>query len=211
LLDADGNTIFINSDDPTSTGSQNSTCFYTDGVLALNGLKFRGSMNNNQSVLQWSLQQDENVASYEVEYADHPSHFKTACKLAAQHTGNYQFIDKENTNAANRFYRLKVVQKGGSYNYSGTLFLSLKDVGMQVYPNPFAKTINVQLHVPSVDNIRFRLVDFYGREVFASMEKLNPGYHSISLTLPTYLAKGMYVMEVLSGTGRLFQQKMLRR
>lgn len=211
LLDADGNTIFINSDDPTTTGSQNSTCFYTDGVLALNGLKFRGSLNNNQSVLQWALTQDENVTSYEVEFADHPSHFKTAGKLAAQHTGSYQFIDKENTNAADRYYRLKIVQKGGSYNYSGIVFLSLKEMGMQVYPNPFAKTINVQLHVKSVDNIRFRLVDFYGREVFVNTEKLNPGYHSLSLTLPANLAKGMYVMEVLSGTGKLFQQKMLRR
>ena len=91
------------------------------------------------------------------------------------------------------------------------MFLSLKEAGMQVYPNPFAKTINVQLHVKAIDNIRFRLVDFYGREVFANMEKLNPGYHSISLTLPANLAKGMYVMEVLSGSGKLFQQKMMRR
>ena len=91
------------------------------------------------------------------------------------------------------------------------MFLSLKEAGMQVFPNPFAKTINVQLHVKAVDNIRFRLVDFYGREVFVNTEKLNPGYHSISLTLPANLAKGMYVMEVLSGSGKLFQQKMMRR
>lgn len=211
LLDADGNIIFINSDDPTRTGTQNATCFYTDGVLALNGLKFSGSMNDNKSVLQWSLPQENNVAWYELEYADHPSHFKTAVKLVAKPNSNYQFIDKENTNTATRYYRLKIVQQGGSYSYSGIVFLSLNDAAMQVYPNPFHKTINVQLHVPAGDNIKFRLLDFYGREVFTSMEKLSAGYQSVSLAVPASLAKGMYVMEVVSGGDKLFQQKLMRR
>jgi uncharacterized repeat protein (TIGR01451 family) len=215
LLDADGNTIFVNSDDTTQSGSQNATCFLTDGVLPLNSLQFRGSLNNNQSVLQWSLHEDAKVAGYELEYADEPSHFKTAGKLIAQPAGNainnYQFIDKVNTTAVTRFYRLKVVQKGGSYSYSGIVFLSLKDVGMQVYPNPFKKEINVQLQLKTADNIKFRLIDFYGREVFVTTQKLTAGYHSVSLAVPPGCAPGMYALEVLTGNGQLFQQKLLKR
>jgi uncharacterized repeat protein (TIGR01451 family) len=213
LLDADGNTIFINSDDTTQAGSQNATCFYSDGVLPLNKLKFRGSLNNSQSVLQWSLTDDANVAWYEVEYADQPSHFKTAGKVTAGNIANntYQFIDKLNTSAATRFYRLRMVQKGGSYSYSGIIFLSLKDVGMQVYPNPFHKEINVQLQLKTASTIKFRLVDFYGKEVFATSEKLTTGYHSVSLAIPPACATGMYILEVLDGKGQLFQQKLLKR
>ena len=213
LLDADGNTIFINSDDTTQAGSQNATCFYSDGVLPVNKLKFSGSLNNNQSVLQWSLIDDANVAWYELEYADQPSHFKTVGKITSGNTANntYQFIDRLNTSAATRFYRLKVVQQGGSYSYSGIIFLSLKDVGMQVYPNPFHKEINVQLQLKTADNVKFRLVDFYGKEVFVTSEKLTTGYHSVSLAIPPACATGMYILEVLDGKGQLFQQKLLKR
>jgi hypothetical protein len=187
----------------------------TDGVLPLNDLKFRGSLLNNQSVLQWSIGNEANVARYELEFADQPSHFKTAGKLEAQpinnSINNYQFIDKINTGAATRFYRLKIVQRGGSYTYSGIIFLSLKDMAMQVYPNPFRKELNVQFRLKTTDVVKFRLLDFYGREVFVTTENLSAGYHSVSLAIPPGYAPGMYVLEVLAGKGQLFQQEMLKR
>jgi hypothetical protein len=103
------------------------------------------------------------------------------------------------------------VQNGGSYSYSGIVFLSLKEVGMQVYPNPFKKEINVQLQLKTADNIKFRLIDFYGREVFVTTQKLTAGYHSVSLAIPPGCAPGMYALEVLTGNGQLFQQKLLKR
>jgi uncharacterized repeat protein (TIGR01451 family) len=214
LLDGDGNTIFVNSDDPTQPG-QNATCFLTDGVLPLNSLKFRGSLQNNQSVLQWSIGDEANVARYELEFADQPTHFKTAGKLEAQPVhntiNNYQFIDKVNTGAATRFYRLKIVQRGGSYTYSGIIFLSIKDMAMQVYPNPFRKELNVQFQLKTADMVKFRLLDLYGREVFVTTEKLSTGYHSVSIAIPPGYAPGMYVLEVLAGNSQLFQQKILKR
>jgi uncharacterized repeat protein (TIGR01451 family) len=214
LLDVEGNTIFVNSDDPAQPG-QTATCFLTDGVLALNSLTFSGSLTNNQSLLKWSLQEGENIASYELEYADVPNHFKATGKLVAQHKGNklseYQFADKVNTTADTRFYRLKILQKGGSYTYSGVVFLSLKQVGMQVYPNPFNKEINVQLQLKTAEPIQFRLVDFYGKEVYATAQQFTPGYHSISLTMPAGCRPGMYVLEVKGAAGRLLQQKMLKK
>jgi hypothetical protein len=130
---------------------------------------------------------------------------------ASNAAGDYRFIDKVNTTAAMRFYRIKIVQKGGSYSYSGIISLSTKEAGMQVYPNPFNKEINVQLQVRTAALIRFRLVDFYGKEVFAANQKLSLGYHSVSLPVPSGLAKGMYVLEVLTGSGQIFQQKILKR
>jgi uncharacterized repeat protein (TIGR01451 family) len=215
LLDADGNTIFINSDDTTKAGSQNATCFLTDGTLSLHSLTFQGGLNNNQSMLKWSLQEDANIAWYELEYADVPSHFTTAGKLIARHDGNklseYQFVDKVNTTAGTRFYRLKLVQKGGSYTYSGILFLSVKEVGMQVYPNPFNATINVQLLLKTADQVKFRLVDFYGREVYASAQQFTTGYHAVNLLVPAGCTPGMYVLEVSGAKGQLLQKKLLKR
>jgi uncharacterized repeat protein (TIGR01451 family) len=178
LLDGDGNTIFVNSDDPAQPGSQNATCFYTGGVLALNSLNFSGSLVNNQSLLKWSLQEEENIAWYELEYADAPDHFKSTGKITARHDGNklseYQLADKVNTTADTRFYRLKMVQQNGRYTYSGIVFLSLKEVGMQVYPNPFHKEINVQLQLKTAEQLQFRLVDFMERKCMRPRNPLLP-------------------------------------
>ena len=215
LLDGDGNTIFVNSDDPSQPGSQNATCFYTTGVLALNSLHFRGSLVNNQSLLNWSLQEDEHIAWYELEYADAPDHFKITGKITARHSGNklsdYQFADKVNTRADSRFYRLKIVQQNGSYTYSGIVFLSLKEAGMQVYPNPFQKEIHVQLQLRSAELVKFRLVDFLGKEVYTTAQSFTTGYHSVSLSIPAGCRPGMYVLEVSGAKGRLLQQKLLKK
>ena len=215
LLDADGNTIFVNSDDPTQPGSQNATCFYSSGVLALNSLQFSGSVVNNQSLLKWSLQEDEHIAWYELEYADVPDHFKTTGKVMAMHNGSklsdYQFPDKVNTSTDTRFYRLKIVQQNGSYTYSGIVYLSLKEVGMQVYPNPFHKEVNVQLQLKTPGQIQFRLVDFYGKEVYSAVQTFIAGYHSVSLSMPAGCRPGMYVLEVSGAKGRLLQQKLLKK
>lgn len=215
LLDGDGNTIFVNSDDPTQPGSENATCFYTGGVLALNSLQFRGNLVNNQSLLKWSLQEDDNIAWYELEYANEPDHFKTIGKISAKHEGNkqsdYELADKVNTTANARFYRLKIVQQNGHFAYSGIVFLSVTAAGMQVYPNPFHNEINVQLQVRTAEQIRFRLVDFYGRDVFATTQSFTTGYHSVSLNLPNGSRPGMYVLQVSDAKGRLLQKKLLKK
>src|SRR5581483_8189543 len=123
LLDVDGNTIFVNSTDTTKAGTQTPTCFYSDGLLATNGLKFKGSLNSDVSVLQWSVTDDANVAYYEVEYAENGVSFTTTGKVAGKQNGaganNYQFIDQVHTLSPARYYRIKLVQKGGSVTYSG--------------------------------------------------------------------------------------------
>jgi hypothetical protein len=82
---------------------------------------------------------------------------------------------------------------------------------MQVYPNPFKKEINVQLQLKTPSPVQFRLVDFYGKEVFATAQQFTTGYHAISLSIPTGCRPGMYVLKVSDARGRLLQQKMLKR
>jgi uncharacterized repeat protein (TIGR01451 family) len=101
LLDADGNVMFVNSSDPTNVG-QTPTCFYSDGVLPLNNLKFKGTLNDNKSVLSWSMAGDESVAYYQVEYSDNGTSFYTAGKVAGlgqqnATTNNYQYVDADHT------------------------------------------------------------------------------------------------------------------
>jgi uncharacterized repeat protein (TIGR01451 family) len=213
LLDADGNVMFVNSSDPTNVG-QTPTCFYSDGVLPLTNLKFKGSLIDDKSVLSWTMNGDESVSNYEIEYSENGTSFSTAGKVASKGNTNaansYQFTDIEHAFSSKRFYRLKVNQKGGSYTYSGVIMLDLKDMDIQAVPNPFDKTINVQVRLKTAENVRIRLVDLTGREVYTSTEQLGIGGHSILIRIPTALPKGMYVLEVKTDTEQLFQKKLLK-
>lgn len=211
LIDGDGNTIFINSDDPNMPGSQNPTCFFSDGVLPANNLNFRGNLNNDRSVLTWAMTDETNISHYEVEYSDNGVNFTTAGKINANASKTYQFTDLTNILAGNRYYRLKVVQMGGSHTYSAIIRLNLQGLEVQVQPNPFEKDINVQLKIKTAETLRIRVLDLTGREVYHSIEKLSAGTHSLSVQLPANLSAGMYVLDVLAGKTQLFQQKLIKR
>ncbi len=213
LLDADGNVMFVNSSDPTNVG-QTPTCFYSDGVLPLTNLKFKGSLVDDKSVLSWTMNGDESISDYEIEYSENGTSFSTAGKVVSKGNtlaaNSYQFTDVEHAFSSKRFYRLKVIQKSGSYTYSGVIMLDLKDLDIQAVPNPFDKTINVQVRLKTAENVRIRLVDLTGREVYTSTEQLGIGGHSILIRIPTALPKGMYVLEVKTDTEQLFQKKLLK-
>lgn len=215
LLDVDGNTIFVNSTDTTQAGTQTPTCFYSDGLLAANALQFKGSLKSDVSVLQWSATDDANVAYYEVEYAENGVSFTTTGKVAGKQNGvvtnNYQFTDRAHTLSPVRYYRIKLVQKGGSVTYSGIIRLAAQGGDIQVLPNPFDQQLNVLVNVKTREAIRIRLVDFYGRTVYSSAEQLNAGSNSINIIVPPGLPKGMYVLEVLNANQQLYQKKLLKK
>ncbi|MCS3796787.1 T9SS type A sorting domain-containing protein [Niastella sp. OAS944] len=213
LLDADGNVMFVNSSDPTNVG-QTPTCFYSDGVLPLQNLKLKGSLNGDRSVLNWSMIGDDNIAYYDIEYSENGSAFKFMAKVAGKglnsSTNTYQYTDVEHTFAPLRHYRLKVVEKSGNFSYSGLVTLSLTDVEVAAKPNPFDRSINVRISLKTNEQVRIRLLDVVGRQVYSTTENLTMGVNSILINLPTSLKKGMYVLDVKAGE-QSFQKKLLKQ
>ncbi|WP_205508687.1 T9SS type A sorting domain-containing protein [Longitalea arenae] len=214
LLDADGNVMFVNSSDPTNIG-QTPTCFYSDGVLPLVNLKFKGSLAGEKSVLNWTMNGDAAVNYYEVEYSENGSAFTTTGKVIAKTNANsansYTYTDNEHTFSTTRYYRLKVIQKDGNSSYSGIVRLNVKDLDIEAVPNPFDRDINVQVKLKTAETVRIRLLDFYGREVYSTVEQLSIGSHSIAIRIPAGLAKGIYVLDVRSGSEQIYQQKMIKK
>jgi uncharacterized repeat protein (TIGR01451 family) len=217
LFDMNGNTIFINSNDPSQgSGTQNPTCFYSNGILAANTLKFKASIADDQSILQWNVSDEHNIKNYEVQYSTDGARFVNIGNVGSKGdnsgTNSYQFIDEVNTDAATRFYRLKVTGTRGGETYSQVLRLGLKSLQVtRIQPNPFDKVINIQLQLKSSGQLQMRLVDIYGRVVYRGYEQLGKGTHSLGIQVPAGLAPGAYVLELMAGNDDLFQQKLIKR
>jgi hypothetical protein len=214
LTDADGNIMFVNSSDPTNVG-QTPTCFYSDGVLPLMNLKFKGSLLDQKSVLNWTMNGDDGVATYDVEYSENGTSFTKAGTVVAKGNTNmansYQFTDADHTFSTTRYYRLKVNQKGGNINYSGVIRLNINELDIEAVPNPFDRDINLQIQLKTAEQVRIRLVDFAGREVYSTTEQLGIGSHSLSVRIPSGLSKGMYMLDVRAGKDMIFSKKLLKK
>jgi hypothetical protein len=178
-------------------------------------LKFKGTLQEQKSVLNWTMNGDEGVATYDVEYSENGTSFTKAGTIVAKGNTNiansYQFTDVDHTFSTTRYYRLKVNQKGGNMNYSGTIMLNINDLDVEALPNPFERDINVQIRLKTAEQVRIRLLDFAGREVYSSSEQLGIGSHSLSIRIPSGLTKGMYMLDVRAGKDQLFTKKLLKK
>lgn len=215
LLDADGNVMFVNSSDPGNIG-QTPTCFYSDGVLPLTNLKFKGTLKENKSVLSWSMNGDDNIAYYQVEFSENASVFYTAGRVGGKGlniTGvnSYEFTDGDHNFAPVRYYRLKVYTKDGGYSYSGIVKLDANGLTVDASPNPFERDINVMVKLNTAEKVRIRLIDMLGKEVYVSTEQLGIGSHSIVIRIPGNLSRGMYVLDVRAGAEQVYQRKLIKK
>lgn len=216
LFDMNGNTIFINSNDPSQGSGQNPTCFYSNGILPANTLKFKASIADDISVLQWNISDEHNIKNYEVQYSTDGTQFVTIGSVDSKGdntgTNSYQFVDEVNTAAATRFYRLRIIGSRGGEIFSQVLRLGLKSLQVtRIQPNPFDKVINIQLQLKSAGQLQMRLVDIYGRVVYRGYEQLSKGTHSLGVQVPAGLAPGAYVMELMTGNDDVYQQKLIKR
>lgn len=210
LVDADGNTIFINSDDPSEPGSQNSTCFFSDGTLPLSDLIFTGTFAKEGNLLKWSIGNEINASHYVVEYATDGNNFVALANVAAKRLVNYSFIDQRHSSSTAKFYRLKIVYADGSFVYSRVIQLRSPQISMEIYPNPFVTDINLKFSLKKSEAVKIQMLDMQGRVVGEEIKRLQAGFHFATFTPPANTSAGIYVLKILAGTETILQEKLVK-
>lgn len=112
--------------------------------------QFSGIQQQQQNILSWISDREENFSHYELERSANGHSFQTigTQKGSANTTlqKRYQFIDKQLTGNT-LYYRLKMVDLDGSFSYSSVVQIKQQASakrGIQVYPNPASHTLNIQ-------------------------------------------------------------------
>ncbi|MGZ5287602.1 MAG: T9SS type A sorting domain-containing protein, partial [Flavisolibacter sp.] len=214
LTDANGNSIFVNSDDTTQQGSQNSTCFFSDGPLPIDDLKWKGNYLNGRDHFQWSMADETFIHSYEVEYSGNGNHFTTIGRQLAQKSyqgmARYSFIFERETLAPVRYYRLKVLSASGNYKYSPIIRINIVSDKITVQPNPFTDKINIRLNLNKMETLQVGLKNLDGISVLAVSRTLPAGTHTIKLEAPVTLPAGIYFLEVIVGGVPVHHVKLIK-
>lgn len=174
------------------TGMLNNPCT----VLPVQLLNFNAHRVVNTVHLTWETAQEFNFSGFDVQRKVGNASYRTISFItakASEGSGSiYNYTDAGLVSGTSVFYRLRIVDKDGAYNYSDIRAIrnSTKDIEVLVYPNPCNGffVIAVPVDAGLYDVI---LTDAAGR-ILKSMN----GLQNQSLQINN-LNPGMYMMKIL--------------
>ena len=144
-------------------------------ALPVELLSFTGRPEACTTLLNWVSASEEAFSAYELEWSADGRNFEMIESIAgaggSDLTKNYNYTHEKAS--AKNYYRLKMVDLDGSYEYSDLVFVETacaNDLGMTVFPNPLHISeglVTISLFSKHSDNVETQLVitDLTGRVV----------------------------------------------
>lgn len=170
-------------------------------------LSFTVSRNGDRGLLQWSTGGETNTSRIIIEKSPDGVTFTSLDSIAGRNgdtTNSYHFADNSLWKGMN-YYRLKIVDADGRYNYSYIRALDLNDAGtfVHLYPNPWHSG---ELHITSTQSLRsIGLADVSGRILFRTAASGN----ARTLT-PAPLSQGIYFVIIDTEGGRKVEKLLVK-
>lgn len=199
-------TLTLNYDCAACTSTTATTTLVINVVIPLNLLSFQAELNANANTrLSWQTADEKNAAHFEIQRSANGKDFTPLSILQAKNgkEQTYQMLD-ENPHEGINYYRLKMVNADGSYQYSKTESVNrLQKEVFKVFPNPVGKSPNLWIESNKNESFDFTIFDAQGKQVF--YKKFNTPSNSIDIK---QLAKGFYIYKIktegINQTGKIF-------
>jgi hypothetical protein len=154
--------------------------------------------NNDKNVnVKWNIENEINIASYNIEYSTDGRTFTTAGTKAATGTNAYSYMHA-NAPLSNCYYRIKATDNDGRYLYSAIVKVNaLADAtGISVYPNPVEnKQMNVVFTKKAAGHYNVRLINAQGQVVYSNKITVTGTNEAHTLQVGD-IAAGVYQLSV---------------
>lgn len=172
-------------------------------------------------ILNWETINELNASHFEIELAKGRNNLgdfmfePIGVRLAnggIRFTQNYSFLDDELNKSGERYYRLKMFDNNGNFEYSEIRQLTFlnEDFEIQnVYPNPFEEQFTIELNALYEQNLTIRLMDAHGKLILNKVIPVGSGLSMIQLEVDAKLASGVYVIE-LQSKRKQFTQRVIK-
>lgn len=180
-------------------------------LLPASLISFRGHLNNNVILLDWSTASEHNSKSFDIEKSTDGTHFYQIGSATAAGNSNsqrtYALTDRQVSQL--NYYRLKMVDIDGNFEYSQTILI--KDPGVHqnlwVLNNPFQTSIRIRFAKTPTD-VECDLINTLGAKVFqkhfAGATEVNLDCSNVDLTPGAYFLR-------TNADGQLFVRKLIKR
>jgi archaellum component FlaG (FlaF/FlaG flagellin family) len=182
-------------------------------TLPVQVTSFTGLVKGNTVALDWNTATEVNSYMFEIERRT-STQWESIAQLPAGGTSNaplkYTYADNlKNVGSGNIFYRLKLINNDGSFQYSGEVEVlvttavtttSLPNIYAlsQNYPNPFNPTTTINYQLQKAGSVSLKVYDMLGREVASLVDgKKGPGFYSAVFDA-SRLSSGTYIYRLKS-------------
>lgn len=161
--------------------------------------------NENKSTsIIWQVNQELNLASYEIERSADNIHFMRLEVMRPMYNdhsgGEYQYNDRTALNNDN-FYRIKAMNKSGAAVYSNVVIATIPIIttSMEFYPNPVVNRV-FQMKLNQVQPGRYllKLINNSGQQVSTTPININGNFSVQTISLDASVGKGNYTVCVWS-------------
>ena len=181
-------------------GGTSQITIQASSLLPVELSRFEGTVEGCNIRLTWTSESEENFSHYEIERSTDRQNFETLGQVnggGGLFSATYQFLD--NNTSDNNYYRLKMVDNDGTFEYSKTINIVPNcDVidNVLVYPNPVSNQhISIKIKSRSEVTEKIQIVDLFGRELKTLMVNLNEGFNDLEYN-PSDLNDGIYIIKI---------------
>lgn len=165
--------------------------------------------DNNKPTLEWTSLLELESSKYIVERSLNGDSYQAIGEIEAAgnsySTLRYSFTDAS-LGAQDAYYRLKMVDIDGSFEYSHTVYVNLSKNGsagaLKVFPNPFKSTVQLGgISAADVNRNNIRVYTLTGQQVNFTVSGAN------AITIDAGVPAGIYILRVKDKTFRLLKEQ----
>jgi hypothetical protein len=188
-------------------------------VLPVKFLSFDAVSLDKSVLLNWKTSEEINHNYFEVERSiDGNTFSKTAIVLDGIANGtakNYELRDDVSVlqDKVVLYYRLKQVSKDGSFTYTNILvvrLMSVSNVLMQVFPNPFVERLTARFNSNEKANAQISITNINGKTVAVKQCTISKGFNNVQLDGLAALPAGVYVASLVVNGKVIGTQKVIK-
>jgi Secretion system C-terminal sorting domain len=194
------NTTYLIMVDGVSNTKANFNINFTGGALPLNITNFAGVAKQGFNTINWTLQNVTGINKVSLESSKNGIDYSeiyqnTISNNTSGLTGD--FTDNKANNTT--YYRLKIYNNTGSFNYSNILILNQKILAQSITlsPNPIKDYTTVNLYKSQSGKIQFKLLTTTGKQVASEEKFLTQGQQSIQLNFTKGQPMGLYILTIV--------------
>jgi hypothetical protein len=177
------------------------------GIVPVKLIQFNAKLMNGAAALEWETANEINAASIIIERSVDGKQFNLLATIAAKDQpmfNDYQYTDNNlPSNTGEVYYRLKFVDKNGSFNYSGVKAFSLfaTITGISVLPNPASSYIKVSITSKTTEQATIKISDVSGKTVITEPVNIITGANTFIINSISQFAHGLYNVQLINKEG----------
>ena len=186
-------------------------CSIQESPLPVTLISFNAISASNNHRLYWNVTNEVDMEMYAIERSSDGRNFTRVGALGA--SGNTQYNFNIAAVPGTVYYRLKMLDVDGSYEYSRIIRVNSKQMEfIDISPNPFSDQLRLNINIPNDARYGFRIIDASGKMVQQKEENLARGMHSIDWQGLRTLAPGMYTLIITEPTSNfIHSEKLVKR